>query len=72
MVVESWKESGADMLINYVPVGSEQAARYYAGGLVKANVGFINAMPTFIVSDPVGKSLKKKIFQPSAMILKAN
>ncbi|NLC11416.1 MAG: inositol-3-phosphate synthase [Firmicutes bacterium] len=60
-VVEVLKESGADMLINYVPVGSEQAARYYAEACLEANVGFINAMPTFIVSDPQwAKKFKEK------------
>jgi myo-inositol-1-phosphate synthase len=44
-------ETGADVLINYVPVGAEQAARYYAEACLKAGVSFINCMPTFIVSD---------------------
>ncbi len=51
-VVKVLKESGADMLINYVPVGSEEVAHYYAEACLEANVGFINAMPSFIVSDP--------------------
>ncbi|MDN5380265.1 inositol-3-phosphate synthase [Thermodesulfobacterium sp.] len=46
------KETQADVLINYVPVGSEQAARFYAEVCLKAGVAFVNAMPTFIVSDP--------------------
>ena len=44
-------ETGADVLINYVPVGAEQAARYYAEACLKAGVAFVNCMPTFIVSD---------------------
>ncbi len=44
-------ETGADILINYVPVGAEKAARYYAEACLKAGVSFINCMPTFIVSD---------------------
>ena len=40
------------MLVNYVPVGSEKTARFYAEACLEANIGFINAMPTFIVSDP--------------------
>ncbi|RME11045.1 MAG: inositol-3-phosphate synthase, partial [Aquificota bacterium] len=51
-VVRVLKETGADMLINYVPVGSEQAARFYAEACLRAGVSFINGMPTFIVSDP--------------------
>lgn len=51
-IAEALQKSGADMLVNYVPVGSEKAARHYAEACLEANVGFINAMPTFIVSDP--------------------
>jgi myo-inositol-1-phosphate synthase len=47
------KESGAEVLLNYMPVGSEEAARYYAESCLQAGVSFINCMPTFIVSDPV-------------------
>ncbi len=50
-VVSVLKETQADILINYVPVGSEKAARFYAEACLKAGVSFINAMPTFIVSD---------------------
>ena len=51
-VVAVLKETEADVLINYVPVGSEEAARFYAKACLMAGVSFINAMPTFIVSDP--------------------
>jgi len=51
-VVQILKETEADVLINYVPVGSEEAARFYAKACLMAGVSFINAMPTFIVSDP--------------------
>ena len=50
-VVKVLKESGAEILINYLPVGSEKAARFYAQACLEANVGFINAMPVFIASD---------------------
>ncbi|GAB6077668.1 inositol-3-phosphate synthase [Hydrogenobaculum acidophilum] len=50
-IVNVLKETKADVLINYVPVGSEKAARFYAECALKAGVAFINAMPTFIVSD---------------------
>jgi myo-inositol-1-phosphate synthase len=46
------KESGAEVLLNYMPVGSEEAARYYAECCLQTGVSFINCMPTFIVSDP--------------------
>ena len=51
-VAEVLKEVDADMLISYVPVGSAQATRYYAEAALKAKVGFINAIPEFIASDP--------------------
>jgi len=50
-VAKVLKESGAEILINYLPVGSEQATRYYAEACLEANVGFINAIPVFIASD---------------------
>jgi len=50
-VVAVLKDTGADVLINYVPVGSEEAARFYAEACLRAGVAFVNAMPTFIVSD---------------------
>ncbi|NLM52275.1 MAG: inositol-3-phosphate synthase [Firmicutes bacterium] len=50
-VVKVLRESGAHVLINYLPVGSERAARFYAEACLEANVGFINAMPVFIASD---------------------
>jgi myo-inositol-1-phosphate synthase len=45
------KESRADVALNYLPVGSEQAARYYADCCLQAGVAFINCMPVFIASD---------------------
>lgn len=44
------KDSGADMLINYLPVGSEKAAYWYAEKALEAGCAFINAMPVFIAS----------------------
>ncbi len=45
-------ESGADVLVNYMPVGSEQATRFYAQAALDAGIGFINCMPVFIASNP--------------------
>ncbi len=50
-IVNILKETETDVLINYVPVGSEKAARFYAECALEAKVAFINAMPTFIVSN---------------------
>jgi myo-inositol-1-phosphate synthase len=49
-VAEELKKQKADMLINYMPVGSEQAAQYYAQAALDAGCGLINCMPVFIAS----------------------
>jgi myo-inositol-1-phosphate synthase len=51
-VVAALRDSGAEMLINYLPVGSEAATRFYAECALQARVAFINPMPVFIASDP--------------------
>ena len=51
-VVEVLKESGAEILLSYLPVGSEEAARFYAQCALDAEIAYINCMPVFIVSDP--------------------
>jgi len=51
-VVAAIQESGAEVLANYLPVGSEQAVRFYAGCALKAGVAYINNMPVFIASNP--------------------
>ena len=45
------KKTRAEILVSYLPVGSEQATRYYANCCLEANVAFINAIPVFIASD---------------------
>lgn len=50
-LVEAIKDSGAEMLVNYLPVGSKKAAYLYADIAIKAKVGFINCIPVFIASD---------------------
>ncbi|MCP8313537.1 MAG: inositol-3-phosphate synthase, partial [archaeon] len=46
------KDSGADIVVNYVPVGSVKATNFYAEQALKADAAFINAMPVFIASNP--------------------
>src|SRR6185437_4637918 len=46
------RESGADVLVSYLPVGSDQADKYYAQCAIDAGVAFVNALPVFIASDP--------------------
>jgi myo-inositol-1-phosphate synthase len=52
-VVRVLREGGAEVLINYLPVGSEHAARFYAECALEAGCGFVNCMPVFIASDPI-------------------
>jgi len=44
-------DSGAEILVNYLPVGSENAARYYAAACLEAGVSLVNCIPVFIASD---------------------
>jgi myo-inositol-1-phosphate synthase len=52
-VVKALRESGAQILLNYMPVGAEQATKFYAECALEAGVAFINNMPVFIASDPL-------------------
>ncbi|MCE5215342.1 MAG: inositol-3-phosphate synthase [Methanobacterium sp.] len=51
-IIRILKDSGAEILLNYLPVGSEDASRFYAECALEAGLAFINNMPVFIVSDP--------------------
>ena len=50
-VVKILKETKADILLNYLPVGSENATAFYAEACLKSGVSFINCVPVFIVSN---------------------
>ena len=52
-IVAALREARADVLICYLPVGSEDAAKFYAQAAIDAKVAFVNALPVFIASDPV-------------------
>ena len=47
------RDSRADVLVSYLPVGSEAAQKHYAQACLDAKVAFVNAIPVFIASDPV-------------------
>jgi myo-inositol-1-phosphate synthase len=51
-IIGALRESGAEVMVNYLPVGSEKAARFYAECALEAGVALVNCMPVFIVSDP--------------------
>jgi myo-inositol-1-phosphate synthase len=51
-VVQVLKDTEADVLVSYLPVGSEEADRFYAQCALDAGVAFVNALPVFIATDP--------------------
>ena len=51
-VAQALRDAQADVLVSYLPVGSEQAQKHYAQACLDAGVGFVNAIPVFIASDP--------------------
>jgi len=60
-VVKILIDSGTEVLLNYLPVGSEQATRFYAECALEAGVAFVNNIPVFIASDSVwAKRFKEK------------
>jgi myo-inositol-1-phosphate synthase len=50
-VVEELRDSGADVLVNFLPVGSEEASRAYAMAALEAGIGFVNGMPVKVAND---------------------
>jgi myo-inositol-1-phosphate synthase len=52
-VAEALKQSGTEVLVSYLPVGSQQATEYYAEQALKAGCAFVNCIPVFIASNPV-------------------
>ena len=51
-IVQALKDNEVDVLVSYLPVGSEQADKFYAQCCIDAGVAFVNALPVFIASDP--------------------
>ena len=52
-VVKVLRDAEVDVLVSYLPVGSEEADKFYAQCAIDAGVAFVNALPVFIASDPV-------------------
>ncbi|MDD3874965.1 MAG: inositol-3-phosphate synthase [Methanosarcina sp.] len=63
-IIAALKDSGAEILLNYMPVGSEQAACFYAECALEAGCAFINNMPVFIASNPEWAKRFKKMKLP--------
>ena len=51
-VVAALREAEADVVVSYLPVGSEEATRFYAEAALEAGCGFVNCVPSFIASRP--------------------
>jgi len=51
-VAQALRDAKADVLVSYLPVGSEEAQKHYAQACLDAGVAFVNAIPVFIASDP--------------------
>jgi len=51
-VVRVLRDAGAEIVVNYLPVGSEEAARFYAECALDADCALVNCIPVFIASDP--------------------
>ena len=51
-VAQALRDSGAEVLACYLPVGSEEAVKFYAEAALEAGVAFVNAIPVFVASDP--------------------
>jgi myo-inositol-1-phosphate synthase len=64
-VVRDLQENKIDVLLNYLPVGSEEATRFYVQACLKAKVPFVNCIPVFIVSDPFWEKKLKEAGIPA-------
>jgi myo-inositol-1-phosphate synthase len=64
-VVEDLRSSEVDVLLNYLPVGSEVATRFYVAACIEAEVPFVNCIPVFIVSDPYWENKLKEAKIPA-------
>jgi myo-inositol-1-phosphate synthase len=51
-VAQALRDAEVDVVVSYLPVGSEQADKYYAQAAIDAGCGFVNALPVFIASNP--------------------
>jgi myo-inositol-1-phosphate synthase len=65
-VVRTLRETGAEVLMNYLPVGSQAATEFYAECALEAGVAFVNNIPVFIASDPAWASGSARRACPSS------
>lgn len=71
-VVQVLKDAQVDVLVSYLPVGSEEADKFYAQCAIDAGVAFVNALPVFIASDPEwAEKFKRPVSRSSATTSRA-
>ncbi|MDQ2715254.1 MAG: inositol-3-phosphate synthase [Chloroflexota bacterium] len=63
-VVKILKDTGTDVVINYLPVGSETATKWYVEQILQAGVGFVNCIPVFIAREPYWQERFKEMGLP--------
>ncbi|MFL5844630.1 MAG: inositol-3-phosphate synthase [Solirubrobacteraceae bacterium] len=63
-IVQILKDTKTDVLVSYLPVGSEQATKWYVEQALEAGVGFVNCIPVFIASEPYWDKKFKKAGLP--------
>ncbi len=59
-IVKVLKDSGTDVVVNYLPVGSEEATKWYVEQILEAGCGFVNCIPVFIAREPYWQDRFKK------------
>lgn len=63
-VAQVLRDTKTDVLVNYLPVGSEQATQFYATAALEAGVGFVNCIPVFIASNPEWQARFREVGLP--------
>ena len=63
-IVKILKDSGTDVVINYLPVGSETATKWYVEQILQAGVGFVNCIPVFIAREAYWQERFKEAHLP--------
>ena len=59
-IVEILKETKTDVVVSYLPVGSEQATKWYVEQVLEAGCGFVNCIPVFIAREDTGPSASRR------------
>src|SRR5438445_13117130 len=63
-IAQVLKDTGTDVVVNYLPVGSEEAVRWYVEQVLDAPCAFVNCMPVFIAREEYGQKRCSKVVTP--------